>query len=336
MSINLGIDGWQPYSAELVYINRYGDCKDLSTFMMTMLKEAGISAYPALVRTRDNGVLIKGFPSNQFTHVITVVPLQNDTLWLECTADLLPAGELPFNVEGCNVLAVKQNGCDIVQTPKSSSGDNLWRSKIEGCLTSFGACYFTGEITATGNQSIYLRNSLYYRKPEEHKRWLVQLIGKYLPKLDLTKYEINHLDQDIEKPITIRFEGSSDKFGVKSATRLFINPNMLNRETTDDLPREEERKFPIYYRYAYMDIDSLIIKLPEDFQLETAPESEEIKKAFGSYMTSYSITDGKLIYCRTFKCEQNEIPRTIYEDYLDFMKTIVKKDKSQFVLAKVK
>ena len=93
VAIELGIGGWQPYSAESIFKNRYGDCKDLSTFMIAMLGEVDIPAYPALIRTRDRGVLIDEFPSNQFNHCIAFVPLQEDTLWLVCTSDFLPAGD---------------------------------------------------------------------------------------------------------------------------------------------------------------------------------------------------------------------------------------------------
>lgn len=335
VSIDLGIGGWKPYSAEIVYRNRYGDCKDLSTLMIALLKTVDIVAYPALVKTRDEGLLLIEFPSSQFNHVITVIPLQSDTLWLECTADLLPAGGLSSDVEGCDVAVIKQNCCDIIRIPQSFYYDNVWRSKIEGRLTSFGAFYFTGEISATGNQGIYLRNRLYYQKPEECKRWLSQLIGKYLPKIDLTDYTIDNLERNLDKPIKIHFNGISEKFGMKSAQRLFVNPNIINRETADEIPREEERHFPVYYQYAFMDIDSIVIQLPAGHRLEAAPEPKNIEQSFGVFTTSFSLTDGKLTYCRTFKCQQNKIPTSIYFDYLRFIKDVIKNDKSQFILTQV-
>ena len=335
VALELGVGGWQPYTAESTFKNRYGDCKDLSTFMIAMLKVVGIKAYPALVGTRDRGVLIKEFPSNQFNHCITFVPLQRDTLWLECTADLLAAGELPANVEGCDVLVVKENGGEIIRTPQSQFDDNLWLSKIEGSLTPSGGFKFTGEITSDGNGSSYLRSNLNGRNPEDRKQWLAGLLGRYLPKLDLIEHEIDHLNQDIEEPIIVRFKGAVRKFGVRSAKRLFINPNILNRETASDVPREQERKFPIHYRYAFMDVDSLSILIPEGFELEAAPKPEEIKTAFGYFRTSYSFSDGKLTYDRIFRQERTHVPLSEYKEYLSFLKRVVKNDKSQFVFRRI-
>ena len=100
VAIELGIGGWQPYSAASTYTNRYGDCKDLSTLMVSMLAEVGIEAYPALVLIRSGGVVARDFPSNQFNHCITFVPMDRDTLWLECTADHIAAGEIPADIAG--------------------------------------------------------------------------------------------------------------------------------------------------------------------------------------------------------------------------------------------
>lgn len=38
VSIDIGIGIWQPYSAQSVYDNRYGDCKDLTTFFIGLLR----------------------------------------------------------------------------------------------------------------------------------------------------------------------------------------------------------------------------------------------------------------------------------------------------------
>ena len=44
VAIEMGLAGWQPQYADQVYKNRYGDCKDLSTYMISMLKFAGINS----------------------------------------------------------------------------------------------------------------------------------------------------------------------------------------------------------------------------------------------------------------------------------------------------
>lgn len=51
ISIQLGIGGWQPLDAKFVSNKKFGDCKALSNYMVSLLKEAGINANYVIVKS---------------------------------------------------------------------------------------------------------------------------------------------------------------------------------------------------------------------------------------------------------------------------------------------
>jgi len=59
VSIQLGIGGWQPIEASVVDQVGYGDCKALSNYAISLLKEAGIKAYFALVNSGSSFTQIR-------------------------------------------------------------------------------------------------------------------------------------------------------------------------------------------------------------------------------------------------------------------------------------
>ena len=152
--------------------------------------------------------------------------------------------------------------------------------------------------------------------------------------LDLATYEIDHLHEDFDQPLEVRLRGTSGKFGTRSAKRLFVNPNIVNRARPRDVPRERERQFSVYHSYPYTHIDSLSIDIPEGYALETAPETKEITTPFGSFKTTYRFSDGALHHTRTFELIKKQIPLSQYESYVAFMKEIVKTDQTPYVFVK--
>src|SRR6266566_3738801 len=45
VAIHLGIGGWQPHAAADVLRNRYGDCKDKATLLISMMRSVGLKGY---------------------------------------------------------------------------------------------------------------------------------------------------------------------------------------------------------------------------------------------------------------------------------------------------
>ncbi len=126
ISIQLGIGGWQPFDATYVSTKKYGDCKALSNYMYSLLKEAGIFSNYTLVRAgEDDHFFVSDFPCSQFDHVILSVPLKTDTVWLECTSQTLPAGYLSAFTSDRYALVINENGGTLVRTPKYGLKDNL-------------------------------------------------------------------------------------------------------------------------------------------------------------------------------------------------------------------
>ena len=66
-----GISAYRPHPPSDVYDQRFGDCKDKSLLLVTLLEASGVKAYPALVNTRNGWSMDERLPSpGLFDHCI--------------------------------------------------------------------------------------------------------------------------------------------------------------------------------------------------------------------------------------------------------------------------
>lgn len=332
VAVELGLNGFRPRSVKSTWKNRYGDCKELSTLMIAMLKKAGIDAYPAFVRTNDLGPVNLSFPSAQFNHVIVGVPMKADTVWLECTAKKMAAGELPYGDEGCQVFMLDPRKPSFVKTPISGAEDNLKKAILRGKLTSSGDLDFSGKIELTGNQANFWRFRYSNLNSKEREESIAALFRVGRSRVVLESLTFINLDELFHEPFVIQFQGNFKRFANVTSNRLFLNPNILNRMAADEIPREKDRQYPVHYNYAFTESDSLIIELPNSMTIETSPSITMEETSFGYFHTNYKIDKHTLNYSRRFVLRNSEIPLSNYNEYIKMCQKVVQQDNAQFVL----
>ncbi|MFK5855578.1 MAG: DUF3857 domain-containing protein [Bacteroidota bacterium] len=85
MGIESGIGSIKPFPPEQVVVQRFGDCKDKSLLLVSLLNQIGVeNAYPVLVNTFMQHNVDKLHISNQvFNHVIVRFDYNDSTYWVD-------------------------------------------------------------------------------------------------------------------------------------------------------------------------------------------------------------------------------------------------------------
>ncbi|HEX7828513.1 MAG TPA: DUF3857 domain-containing protein [Thermoanaerobaculia bacterium] len=86
LGIEMGRSSHEPHQPWETLEQRWGDCKDKTLLLVSLLRELGVEAYPALVNTRLQRRLDEKLPSPfLFDHVITQVIDGGKTYWIDGT-----------------------------------------------------------------------------------------------------------------------------------------------------------------------------------------------------------------------------------------------------------
>lgn len=332
ISIQLGIGGWQPFPASDVAANGYGDCKALTNYMYSMLKEVGIKSYYALIRAgKYANYITEDFPSQQFNHVILCVPISpKDSIWLECTSQTMPSGYLGDFTSDRPALLVDENGGKMVRTPKYSLHENLQSRNIKAVLEENGTLRIAATNRYSGLQQDDIHGLINSLSKDKVKEYLAE-------QLNFPTYDINNFNyKEIKSALPVITEAldiTVSNYATITGKRLFIIPNVMTRSATK-LSADSTRKYDIQLNFEYKDIDSVEIDLPEGYVPESIPKDVSVESQFGVYNASIKLKDNKIFYHRYIEHKSGRFPAKEYADMVEFWNAIHKADRTRVVLIK--
>lgn len=287
VAIQIGLGGWQPYNATTTRERGFGDCKDMATLLVSKLKNRGVTAYPVLVLTKDEGPLDVNFPNTDFNHVIVVALDGNDTTWMDATCNSCPLGELPTGDEDIDVLVITPDGGVIRRTPASTSFDNREVRNTSLFIRDDLLCEIELTKTGYGNYGRYLRSRFNGTDNEDVENYLLRQLNGGSNKFELLDYQLSDLDK-IDQPFQFtakyRSKKKIDKLGPNFYVDPFLNNKPYGQETVNFLGRE----YPIEIIYPYTELDTIIVTWDSSFSFRKfkLPEAHGLTTDFGSIKTA--------------------------------------------------
>lgn len=285
VSIQLGIGGYQPFTAQEVAAKGFGDCKGLSNYMIALLKEAGIPAFYAAIST-EYADLLKDFPNmNQLNHAIVGVPMDKDTLWLECTNARYPLGYVHEGIAGHQAVVISAEGGKVVRLPKYKDTDNQQMSQCHIALHEDGSAMIQCEMKNTNRQyeqvlPLFLLDA---RKQKE-----IILANYHFPAPQLKSFK---MVEEKGKPVAqLQIEVNSGRYSEVTGKRLFFSLNPLKYNFTT-WQIGNKRTTPIVVDFGYCDEEKVNVTLPEGFEVESLPKDKNIESKMFSF-SSHIELDG--------------------------------------------
>ncbi|CAN5917322.1 hypothetical protein BH24BAC1_BH24BAC1_11970 [soil metagenome] len=307
----------------------YGDCKALTNYTKALLKAVGVEAHYALIRAGRNAPDIQvDFPSSQFNHAVLCVPVQRDTLWLECTDQNEAAGYAGSFTGGRHALILTPEGGKMVRTPSYGADQNLQRRRAKVQIDAKGNANAQVTTTYTGLQQDVLAKVM-EESPEQQKKWLYKQVE--LPSFEIGAFSFSR-KKDRVPSVTETLTLTAPSYGLQSGKRVFLNANFMNHVTSAPT-QTGNRQMDVVTSWSYFDTDTIQYQLPEgSFQVEFAPENQKISSKFGEYFSSVQVEGNTITYIRTLRMHKGRYPASAYDELVDFYKKMVKADKVQVVL----
>ena len=313
VAILLGIGGLQPASAANVCKNGFGDCKGLSNYMHAMLKEVGIPSNYTIISTTNRSFLKDYTGADQMNHVILQVPLQNDTLWLECTNPQLPMGYVHEDIAGHDAIEISEQGGRLVRLPVYADSTNLMRSKVGISLNQEGVADLKVSQETFNRQ---YEDYIPFLKMDGKERQKTFSRMVHAPLTDIQKIDL----QEDGAKISLDAEARSAKYATKTGQRLFVPICPLHHGYS--IPSTTERKEDIWLEMGYLDEDDITLTIPEGYSIEARPKEVSIVQPFASFIFSLQVEDRVIHVKNRLLMRSGTYDKALFPQFTEFLRTI--------------
>jgi len=331
ISVQVGIGGWEPISANQVDQVGYGDCKGLTNYTKALLDAVGVTSYFTLVYAQQKRNIVKNFSSMQGNHAILNIPNNGNDIWLECTSQTIPFGFLGDFTDDRDVLVITPEGGIIKRTPAYFNEDNL--QTIDGSIQLYEDGSVKASLERVSHGIQYDQKSRYDSMSEEDlKKHYKTKDWSYNNNLEINSVALEN-DKD-SVVFTEKMKTSITDYATINENDYLFRVNMFNRNT--NVPkRYRDRTLPLKISRGYQDIDQYSYFIPKGYTFAGLPEEKNITTKFGSYKVSFTKIDATtFIYKKELLIKAGDYPKEDYKDYRKFRKSIARYENLRISLIK--
>ncbi|MBK7171774.1 MAG: DUF3857 domain-containing protein [Bacteroidales bacterium] len=327
INISIKTGGFKPYPASYVAKKKYGDCKALSVYFRAILDEVGIpSFYTKINAGTEIEPLDRSFPSQQFNHIILCVPIEQDTLWLDCTSIEAFDYQGTF-IQNRDVLVVNGNRSFLSRIPA------LQPFEVLNSRTFHVSYQEEGNITTVGIDNIYRGNE--YTELLNYKKFVPEnILEKELRKrfngikLQLDTFQLMVQPRD-STFIQLKANAITDEIFKYYGKDILVNLIPFEIQMPE---KNEKRRLPLQIDFPIYKTDTLYYALPPHRNQPPIPDNILMESEFGEYGLSYNYQEGNLRVIKTFLLNQGNYPRSSYKAFYEFITKIISYENSAHIV----
>lgn len=275
-------------SASKVLKERTGSNASINFILINMLRDAGIEAYPVVMRSRDRGFLtVTRASSKELNTFVVALKLGDSYSFLDGSVedgwlDILPDRLL---VDRARVVGKDRPGEWVDLTGLSEAKT---QSVVVAQLQPDGSMTADVQSRMTGSEAASLRHD--FRLATDSATYvseLAQELNCEIESMELTGHHGLGLNVSRKMHVSKQYDASGDM--------IYLNPWVLNVLTENPLT-EEKRILPVEFPYVSTESLNTQVTLPDGYVVEELPQPLSVKSEDGalSCLIASACADGVL------------------------------------------
>ena len=348
VAIELGLGrgwGYRPNAADEVLRLGYGDCKDKSNLLRTLVLAAGGKAWLMPVYSADRDRVDERWPSpRQFNHCIVAIqvprssalpasfehPRMGSLLAFDPTDPITVFGDLPAAEQGSLALLVDSLAGGLVRLPEAAASSRMVR-KIhaeldpEGGLTARFVEFSTGQRAAQERTLRRSSSAAEYRATLE--RWLNQ------SSTAVTLSALETVEDSLAGTFELAGAFASPMFArLQGRSLLTFRAALVTPRLHVALP-DSARTRPIALNASCL-AETIVVRLPQGFAVEELPDTVHFRRDFATLDAEWQVAGDTLLFTHEWTAQPLTLPPNRYREVRDMVGRDVAVSRAVVVLSR--
>lgn len=276
---------WSKNGIRKTWEQHQGNAADVNLLLVTLLRDAGLRAYPVILSTREHGRVDTSFPLlSRFNYVVAAVQLTDSTRVLaDATERMAPFGMLPARcLSGQGRLIQDETSGQWVSL--NSTFRHVRYRAAQLTLDERGN--LTGKLR--DEHGGYLGASQRAELRQQGEKKYVENLLKEQHGWKIDKYAFQNVDA-LGKPLMLDMDLRVPSDAEQPLGTIYLNVLHTLNEATNPF-RLTERRFPVDFGARHEETSMVTLTLPANYTVEELPKNAVVDLPDGGGRFLFSVT----------------------------------------------
>ena len=329
MGIEIGSNSHKPNPPDKVFSQRFGDCKDKSYLLCTILQKLGIESSSVLINTDSKKAMFDWLPSPKaFNHVTVRVKLNDSYHWFDPT--------ISYQRGALNDISYPDYQCGLVIAPNTDDLTQI-NSKEPG-MVNVKEAFDIGKVPGDVR---FVVTTNYTGSFADNARNDFNTTSRYELLKSYKNYYVDYYQDIVADSLSY---DDNEKTGVFTTTEYYTIHNLWESKDGEKKalfspyvidgvvkkPKETRRTMPYALQYPAHYKEEIEVNLPDDWNAEQS--SRDLKNEDFELTTNFSYHNRKLSLLYEYESLKDNVTPDETEQFLKDLNE--KNDKLSYELSK--
>jgi len=305
---------------------------EINRLFAALARAAGFDVSVVRVSNRKDRFFDKGLLSRrQLDSEIVLINQGGKDVYLDPGTRFCPYGYLRWTSTSSAGLKLDKKGGSFITVPGAPYDKAITRRTAEMALDESGSLKGTITVKFEGGEALEHRLDALQTDEAGRKKSLEDELQEWLSTGAIVKLQSAEGWESTEGQLIATFNVEIPGYSSMAGKRMLM-PAYLFQAKQMDAFKHSDRKFPVYFPYAFTESDVVRIKLPEGFSLETVPQEQNARIGFAGYRNLVQFDGRQIVTQRVLQLNGIFFRVEQYPQVKDFFSKVQAGDEQQAVL----